>query len=201
MTISREPQTTVTQILNRVNQGEQEAYRELISLVYEELRRKAWQIMSPAAAGQTLQPTALVHEAFAKLVGSGAERNWQTSRHFFNAAAEVMRQVLLDHAKAKRRQKRGGGVRHVDLQDIDVPLTCEDGANYDWEGLETALHQLKDRDTRRYQVVMLRFFAGLSDGEIASCLEVSEKTVQRDWKAARLFLMAEIDGADQRGPD
>jgi RNA polymerase sigma factor (TIGR02999 family) len=188
----------ITLILERLDGGEAGALDELIPLVYEELRRQARLIMSSAgaaAAGHTLQPTAVVHEAYAKLVGGSGGVAWRTSRHFFNAAAEVMRQILVDHARAKGRQKRGGGWRRVDVDRAnatEAPATVS--PDEDWECLDGALTSLRLRDDRRYRVVMLRFFAGLADQEVAACLGVCEKTVRRDWKAAKLFLLAQMDG-------
>ena len=178
----------VTLILDRINRGDARAADELLPLVYKELRARARAYMSQERAGHTLQATALVHEAFAKMVGRhGAGVAWDSGRHFFNAAAEVMRQLLVDHARRRAAEKRGGRLQRVNLTDVDVPQPIDE---IDWEGLNQALAKLKEHDERRHQVVMLRYFAGLPDHEIAKCLQVSEKTVQRDWNVARTFLFA-----------
>ena len=187
----------VTLLLDRVNRGDRGALDELVPLVYDELRRKAAAYMSrPGNAGHTLQPTALVHEAFARMVGSGGENagRWQTSRHFFHAAAEVMRQVLVDHARRKGAAKRGGKLRRVDLDAVDVEAADDET---DWEALDRALSELKAMDDRRYQVVMLRYFAGLSDPQIAESLEVSQRTVERDWTTAKAFLRGRVEQLGQ----
>ena len=194
-TIRAAPESSaVTLLLERVNGGDGSALNELIPLVYQELRRRAGAYMSAARAGHTLQPTALVHEAFAKLVASGSTR-WQTSRHFFHAAAEVMRQVLVDHARATGARKRGGGMRRVGLEDADLPAADAETIEPDWEALDAALGELKKLDERRYRVVMLRYFAGLTDRQIAESLDVSEKTVRRDWATSKTFLKAKMDEA------
>ena len=189
----------VTLMLQRINRGEQSAAAELMPLVYQELRQRARLYMAREPAGQTLQATALVHEAFVRLVG-GDKAGWENSRHFFNAAAEVMRKLLVDHSRRRSASKRGGGQgRRVPLEDVDVaapgaaatlPL---DGV--DWEALDRALAELKGEDPRRYQVVMLRYFAGLPEHEVAKCLDISPRTVIRDWKTARMFLLAAMKGS------
>ena len=182
----------VTVILERINRGDARAMDELVPLVYDELRRKARLYMARERAGHTLQATALVHEAFARMLGgSPANGSWESSRHFYNAAAEVMRQLLVDHARRRAAEKRGGGLQRVDLADVDVEAPLD---NVDWEGLDDALSELKKRDERRYQVVMLRYFAGLPEHDVARCLDISEKTVQRDWKVSRMFLLAQLQG-------
>ena len=196
----------LTLILDRANRGDESAMAELVPLVYDELRRRAALCMSNQPPGHTLQATALVHEAFAKMVGGGngdgGAAHWQTRRHFFNAAAEVMRQILVDHARRKSARKRGGGGpdaagKRLDLDDVDIAV--EDGPDAgDWEALDAALNSLRTMDQRRHQVVMLRYFAGLNDEEIARCLGVSTATVRRDWQTARVFLRAQMGQAGQR---
>ena len=182
----------VTVILERINRGDARAMDELIPLVYDELRHKARLYMARERVGHTLQATAVVHEAFARMLGGNpAEATWQSSKHFFNAAAEVMRQLLVDHARRRGAEKRGGGLQRVELEGLDVEAG-DDGV--DWEGLDQALAELKKRDERRYQVVMLRYFAGLPEHDVAKCLDISEKTVQRDWKVSRMFLLAHLQG-------
>ena len=182
----------MTVILERINRGDARAMDELVPLVYDELRHKARLYMARERVGHTLQATAVVHEAFARMLGgSPADASWESSRHFYNAAAEVMRQLLVDHARRRGAEKRGGGLQRVDLAGIDVEAPLD---NVDWEGLDAALAELKKRDERRYQVVMLRYFAGLPEHDVAKCLDISEKTVQRDWKVSRMFLLAQLQG-------
>lgn len=179
----------VTQILDRLNRGDQQAFGELVPLVYQELRRRANRRLSAGSGGHTLQPTVLVHEAYLKLSG-GRAGAWEGSRHFYNAAAEVMKQIVLDHARASAAQKRGGGLKRVELDGVEA--VAPSGHPTDWEAMNRALTQLRQMDERRYQVVMLRYFAGLTDAEIARSLDVSEKTVERDWAAAKVFLHAAL---------
>ena len=182
----------VTVILDRINRGDARAMDELVPLVYDELRHKARLYMGRERAGHTLQATALVHEAFARMLGGDpAAAGWQSSKHFFNAAAEVMRQLLVDHSRRRGAEKRGGGRERVDLKGIDVEASIDE---VDWEGLDEALKALKAQDERRYQVVMLRYFAGLPEHDVARHLDISEKTVQRDWKVSRMFLLAQLQG-------
>ena len=187
----------VTVVLERINRGDASAVNELLPLVYDELRRRAQQYMGGERSDHTLQATALVHEAFVDL--AGREPNWQGSRHFFNAAAEAMRRILVDHARTRRAQKRGGDRRRADLADVDVtsPEPAEEGT--DWEALDHALEALRREDERRYQVVMYRYFTGLREDQVAGVLGVSEKTVQRDWKAAKAYLLAHM-AAGGAGP-
>ena len=190
-----QPSPDVTVILRRITAGDSRAAGELMPLVYDELRRKARFYMAREKAGHTLQATALVHDAFLRLVGEGV--SWDSSRHFFNAAAEVMRQLLVDHARRRGSLKRGGAGRRVGLEGLEVAAPAAatlavDGV--DWEALDHALTQLKAEDERRHQVVMLRYFAGLPEDEVAKCLGVSARTVIRDWKTARMFLLGVMGG-------
>ncbi len=188
----------VSVILARAGRGDTAAVRDLLPLVYEELRRRARLYVSAKRPGYTLQPTALVHEAFAELAGGGMD--WQSSRHFFNAAALAMRQILVDYDRARGARKRGGDARRVNLEDVDqLPGARQvDPDETDWEALDNALQDLKREDERRHQVVMYRYFAGLSEEKTAELMGLSEKTVQRDWKVARLFLLARLR-ADDKG--
>jgi len=182
-----------------------------VPLVYAELRRRAAQRLWAGRGeghgqGHTLQATALVHEAFLRLLpgtpeasarDGGAPAAWHGSRHFYNAAAEVMKQIVLNHARAKAAHKRGGALRRVDLSGVEPPVPPTPDDPGDWEALDQALAGLKAMDGRRYQVVMLRYFAGLTDAQVAQAIGVSEKTVERDWAAARAFLRAAV--ADSPG--
>jgi RNA polymerase sigma factor (TIGR02999 family) len=180
----------ITEILERVNDGDAAAFDDLVPLVYQELRRRAYRRLSAVKDGHTLQPTALVHEAYLKLAG-GRPIAWQGSRHFYNAAAEVMKQIVLNHARASAAQKRGGHHNRVDLAGVDAVV--ESAGETDWDALDRALTELRAMGERRYQVVMLRYFAGLTDAQVAASLGVSEKTVERDWAAAKVFLRATLD--------
>lgn len=178
----------VTVLLKRLERGEQRAAEELLPLVYHELRSRAGRLMAGERSDHTLQRTALVHEAYLRLVKPGA--NFESRLHFFNAAALAMRRILVDHAETRRAQKRGGGVKAVNLDDVDV---AGDTPSVDILSLDEALTRLAERSPRQAQVVHLRFFAGLKDAEIAELLDVTEKTVRRDWATARLWLYGEMN--------
>lgn len=177
----------VTLLLDRVNQGERHAYEQLLSLVYDELRRMAKGRMRMESAGHTLQPTALVNEACLRLIDSGTE--WQNRRHFFGAAAEAMRRVLVDHARKRDAAERGGGLHRVTLTNLDIEAP---DANVDLLALEEALQALEKESARLARLVELRFFVGLSIEEAADALELSPATVKRDWSFARAWLMERL---------
>jgi RNA polymerase sigma factor (TIGR02999 family) len=184
----------ITRVLERLNRGEEHAFDELVPLVYEELRRRATRRMGPGR--NTLEATALVHEAFIRLL-SARSSDWKGSRHFYNAAAQIMRQVLLNHARGKDAQKRGGGRKRVELDDVPgetgaATAGAVAGDDVDHAALDAALSELREMDERRYQVVMLRYFAALTDAQVAVALGVSEKTVERDWNTAKAFLKAKM---------
>jgi RNA polymerase sigma factor (TIGR02999 family) len=174
----------VTMVLQKLETGDVAAAKELLPLVYDELRSRAGRLMAAERKDHTLQRTALVHEAYLKLVRPGV--NFQSRLHFFNAAALAMRRILVDHAAAHKAQKRGGGFQEVSLDDLD-PAT-KDAQDVDVLALDEALKKLAERSPRQAEVVNLRFFAGLKDAEIAELLGVAEKTIQRDWATARLWL-------------
>jgi RNA polymerase sigma factor (TIGR02999 family) len=179
----------VTRILDRVQQGEGKAAQELLPLVYEELRKLAAHKMAHEAPGQTLQPTALVHEAWLRLVGSGQEY-WDHQGHFFAAAAEAMRRVLVDQARRNRRLKRGAGEERVELNESRLSAPAED------EKLllvHDALEALAAKDPFEAEIVKLRFFVGLNEQEIASLLGVNERTVRRHWELAKIRLFQRIE--------
>lgn len=173
----------VTVLLKRLEQGEAGAAEKLLPLVYDELRSRAGRLMAAERKDHTLQRTALVHEAYLKLVRPGA--TFESRLHFFNAAALAMRRILVDHAAARKSLKRGGAFKEVSLDDVD-PAAAERAV--DMLALDEALTELARRSPRQAQVVNLRFFAGLKDAEIAELLGVVEKTVRRDWATARLWL-------------
>ena len=178
----------VTQILERVEHGDPKAAEELLPLVYEELRRLAAHRMANEAAGQTLQPTALVHEAWLRLVKDG-DRTWQNRGHFFAAAAEAMRRILVENARRKSRLKRGGGQIRVDADEIDLAETTPDDKVL---LMDEALEELKAQDPEKAQVVVMKFFGGLSNKEVAETLGVTERTVERHWAYAKAWLFRNI---------
>jgi len=178
----------VTRILDRVQQGDSRAVDELIPLVYEELRRLAAMKMAREQFGQTLQPTALVHEAYLRLLGQ-EKQAWQNSRHFFSAAAEAMRRILVERARHKARQRHGGEMQRLDIERIDV-------ASQDDEKtllfVNDALERLSAKDPVCAELINLRFFAGMANHEAARLLGLSERTAKRNWAYARAWLAKEI---------
>jgi len=178
------PLNEVTAILKRLDAGEPRAADELLPLVYEELRKLASQKLARENPGQTLQATALVHEAWLRL-GGDEQPAWKNRAHFFSAAAEAMRRILIDNARRKKYLRHGGGVERVNLDGLDL------AASMDGEqllALNEALDRLADHDSDKAQVVKLRFFAGLTNEQTAKVLDVSEPTVKRHWAYARAWL-------------
>jgi RNA polymerase sigma factor (TIGR02999 family) len=174
----------VTLLLGAIERGESGAAAQLFPLVYDELRARAGALMAGERRGHTLQRTALVHEAYLKMVGG--DLCFQSRLHFFNAAAQAMRRILVDHANQRSTLKRGGAHARVDLDDVDIPH--EPGEPLDWLELDQALDQLAQVSPRQHQVVMLRFFSGRTEAEIAEMMGTSETTVHRDWGMARAWL-------------
>lgn len=184
-----------TQVLNRIAAGDSSAARDLIPLVYAQLRAAAARAMKAERPEHTLQPTAIVHEAYLKLLGP-RQRPWASRAHFYAAAAEAMRQVLIDHARARGRRKRGGGGRKHSL---DEPLTMTGSSSVDsvdFFALDGAIRRLELQDPRAAQVVRLKFYAGLTIEQIASALDLSERTVKNDWAFARAWLERELRHAE-----
>jgi RNA polymerase sigma factor (TIGR02999 family) len=178
----------ITQILTALDHGRNEAAEELLPLVYAELRRLAACYMARERPGQTLQATALVHEAYLRLVGA-EEPRWEGRRHFFAAAAEAMRRILIEVARRKNRPKHGGGLERTDLQDLqlaDVPPAEELLA------LDEALTRLAAVDPETAELVKLRFFAGLTEGQAAELMGMSRRTAARAWAYARAWLYREL---------
>jgi len=182
----------VTQILSAASSGDNEAAAELWKLVYEELHLLASQKMARTPPGQTLQPTALVHEAFLRLVGEKEDR-WENKAHFFGAAALAMRNVLVDHVRRKGRVKRGAGMKRVPLSQIISPA---DSQALDLLALDEAIKKLEAVDPRIAEVALLRYFAGLTIEETAKTMGISRSTVERDWSYARAWLYREITKGD-----
>jgi RNA polymerase sigma factor (TIGR02999 family) len=179
----------VTRILSAIDHGEARAAEELLPLVYEELRRLAAQRLAQEKPGQTLQATALVHEAYLRLVGR-QDPGWNGRSHFFAAAAEAMRRILIDRAQHKQTRKAGGDRRRLDLDDIE-PALEEDGDRL--LAMDEALRQLEAEDPRKAELVKLRFFAGLTAEQAAAALGVSTSTAEKDWAYARSWLRVAID--------
>ena len=199
----------VTLLLERIGNGDPVATDKLFPMVYDELRREARQFMSGERAGHTLDATALVHEAYVRLTG-GAPVGFQSRRHFFNVAAQAMRRILVDHARTRNARKRGAGSARVDLGDVTIAssepdpaiaVEASDDSISDWNALDRALARLEEMDPRRYQVVMYRYFTGLQVNQVAELLEVDRKTVQRDWDAARAFLLMSMEDERDRTAD
>ncbi len=180
--------TEITQLLIAWNQGDEAARDELMPLVYDELRRLARGYLRRERPNHTLQPTALVHDAFLRLVDQ-SQVNWQNRAHFFGAAARLMRQVLINHAEARHAAKRGGSAERVSLNDVDR-LTVEQ--EVDLVALDEALKNLERIDPTQGQIVELRFFGGLTIEEIAEVIGVSPATVKREWSTARAWLRREL---------
>ena len=178
----------VTKIIQAVRDGRQLASAELLPLVYTELRELAAIRLSSELPGQTLQATALVHEAYLRLLGS-SEFAWENRGHFFAAAAEAMRRILIDHARARRRIKRGGDQKRLALKDIGA---VEDMPPEELLALDEALKRLEAQDSTKAQLVKLRFFAGLTVEQAAAALDISRATADRYWSFARAWLFHEI---------
>jgi RNA polymerase sigma factor (TIGR02999 family) len=175
----------VTRILSAIDQGDLHAAEQLLPLVYDELRRLAAQKLAQEKSGQTLQATALVHEAYLRLVDTERARHWNGRTHFFRAAAEAMRRILVDRARRKQSQKRGGARKQVDLeQAAEFVLDPSD----DVVAVNEALELLAQHDPIKAELVKLRFFAGLSVEEAADLLEISRATADRYWRYAKTWL-------------
>jgi RNA polymerase sigma factor (TIGR02999 family) len=180
----------VTRILNAIEQGDAKATDELLPLVYEELRVLAAQKLSHEAPGQTLQATALVHEAYLRLVGDEPQ-NWNSRGHFFAAAAEAMRRILVENVRRKGRIRRGGGLQRLEL-DESAAVTAEDRVADDLIALDEALAEFARQDPLKANLVKLRYFAGLTIPQAAEALGISHATAERHWVYARCWLRVEV---------
>ena len=182
--------TSVTQILSSIEQGDPQAADQLLPLVYEELRKLAAARLAQEQPGQTLEATALVHEAYLRLVDVEASPSWDSRGHFFSSAAEAMRRILVESARRKGRLKRGGDVERVDL-DADAIAAPE--IDVDLLGLDSALNRLEAKDPRKAELIKLRYFAGLTVEQAAEALGIGASTADRDWAYARAWLFREIE--------
>jgi RNA polymerase sigma factor (TIGR02999 family) len=181
----------VSQILDAIGQGDPSAASQLLPLLYAELRRLAAAQLAREAPGHSLQPTALVHEAYLRLVGTADQPRWNSRGHFFGAAAQAMRRILVESARRKQYAKRGGEMQQVDLEEYDVPVTPPPE---ELLALDDALVHLAAEDAEAARVVDLHFFAGLSIDEAADALGVSRATAYRHWAYARAWLRCELGG-------
>jgi RNA polymerase sigma factor (TIGR02999 family) len=189
--------TDITEVLNAIEQGDPHAAGQLLPLVYDELRRLAAQKMAHEDPGQTLQPTALVHEAYLRLVGkNNAGQHWDGRRHFFAAAAEAMRRILVETARRKRGPKQGGGRTRRDVTEVEPPAPQP---REDLLALDVALTRLAAVDPRSAELVQLPYFSGLSIPEAAAVLGISPRTADRLWAYARAWLYQEIEGGPAPG--
>jgi RNA polymerase sigma factor (TIGR02999 family) len=189
-----QPQHEVTRILHDWSGGDGDAPERLMPFVYDELWRLAQAFLARERGGHTLQPTALVNEAYLRLVDQHSVE-WQNRAHFYGIASTMMRRVLIDHARAHATGKRGGSAVHLSLDDVQLPLAQRAS---DFIALDEALEKLAQFDERKCRVVEMRFFGGLSDEEIAEVLGVATRTVLRDWKKARLWLYRELSRNGRR---
>jgi RNA polymerase sigma factor (TIGR02999 family) len=183
--------TDVTSILSAIEQGDPRAAEKLLPLVYDELRKLAAQRLAREKAGQTLQATALVHEAYLRLVDVEKAQHWNSRGHFFAAAAEAMRRILVNRARDKGRLKRGGGRRRVDLDNVCDPATTSDDDLLD---LDDALERLARSHPQSAELVKLRFFAGLTLDEAATSMGLARRSADRHWAFARAWLFEALDG-------
>jgi RNA polymerase sigma factor (TIGR02999 family) len=174
----------VTRLLLQWNEGKKEALEELLPLVYRELRKLAARSLRSERLGHTLQPTALVHEAYQKLIGPG-KIQWQNRAHFFAVAAGIMRRILVDHARRHAALRRGGGAKRLPIAE---GLAAGVAPDADLIAVDDALTELESFDPRQARIVELRFFAGLTEAETAEALRVSRATIQREWALARAWL-------------
>ena len=182
--------TEITRILSAIDGGDPQAAAQLLPLVYDELRRLAAQKLAQEKPGQTLDATALVHEAYLRLVGPDPEQPWASRGHFFAAAAEAMRRILVENARRKKRQKRGGDLRRVDVPLEEFHRVTE--SPEDVLDLDAALTRFAAEEPAKAQLVQLRFFAGLSVEEAARCLGISRATADRYWAYARAWLYERV---------
>jgi len=182
----------VTRIMKQAAAGDRLAAAQLLPLVYDELRKLARARLAKTPPGNTLQPTALVHEAYLELIKrDGRDPGWDSRGHFFGAAAQAMRDILVDQARRKGRIKAGGGRTREELNDAALPMAIAE-PSVDMIKLDAVLKELEALDPRKAQVVMLRYFAGLSNEHVAAALNVTERTVERDWRFVKAFVAEKL---------
>lgn len=191
--MSTPPHNAITVMLQAAAAGDTKAAAELLPLVYKELRSLARWRLAKLPAGQTLQPTALVHEAYLRVVGDTDPR-WDSRGHFFAAAAQAMRDILVEQARRKASLKHGGGRHHVAANDSDLAIKAPTTKPDDLLDLHAALQRLETDDPRKGQIVNLRYFAGLSVEETATVMGVSEATIKREWRYIKRWLHREVSG-------
>jgi len=179
----------VTRILNSIQGGDDARAEHLVPIVYEELRKLAAARMARERPGQTLQPTALVHEAYLRLVGAEQQSHWKSRGHFFGAAAEAMRRILIERARKRQAARHGGRLERVDLDKVDVAIHADDDQLL---RIDEALERLGRRDEASVKLIKLRFFAGMSNAEAAQALGLPERTANRMWAYARAWLHQDL---------
>jgi len=187
----------VTCILSAIEQGDPQAAEQLLPLVYDELRKLAARRLAQEQPGQTLQATALVHEAYLRLVDTEKIRRWDSRGHFVAAAAEAMRRILVDHARHKGSGKAGGRRKRVDMDEVEPAI---ESPRVDLLALDEALGRLQAKDPRKAELVRLRFFAGLTNRQAASALGISASTADNDWAYAKTWLRLAIRGGEAAEP-
>ena len=178
----------ITLVLEAINRGDKQAAEQLLPLVYDELRKLAAARMARESAGHTLQPTALVHEAWLELAGDN-KQDWKSRAYFFSAAAEAMRRILVWHARGKGRLKRGGGQQRLNIEDLELAGTTPDDKIL---LVEEVLGQLEHDNPERARVVVMKFFGGMTNKEVAETLDMGERSVERHWMFARSWLFHKI---------
>ncbi|MGA2247205.1 MAG: ECF-type sigma factor [Verrucomicrobiota bacterium] len=183
--------TDLTLVLDAINRGESQASEKLLPLVYNELRNLATARMLQESSGHTLQPTALVHEAWLRLVGDG-NKNWKSRAYFFAAAAEAMRRILVEHARKKARLKYGGGQQRLNVEDLDLADSTPDDKIL---LVDDALELLEQTNPDRTRVVVMKFFAGMTNKEVADALGIGERSVDRHWVCAKAWLYQRLQDA------
>jgi len=181
--------SNVTRLLEAAERGESDAAERLLNVVYSELHRMAEQKLSGDAGNHTLQPTALVHDAWLQLVGGDSQPDFSNRAHFFGAAAQAMRRILIDRARRKHAEKRGSGAEHIDLDSVDVAVNADDDTLL---RIDDALEKLAREDPPSAELVRLRFFVGMKNEEAAEVMNISERTAKRYWTFARAWLYDEL---------
>ena len=187
--MSEKQPSEITQILQDWNDGESDAKERLMPFVYDELRRQARILMLRERANHTLQPTALVHEAFMKL-SEQSGIDWQNRNHFFGITSRLMRQILVDHARLHAAEKRGNNPIHFSIDDVQIPIEQRADSIL---MMNEILDKLAEFDEQQAKIVEMRFFGGMNNTEIAEALEISERTVGREWQSAKLWLFREMN--------